>query len=531
MGGSKTTQTTKVTQTPEEKEFTRQQIELAKQQLALTEEQHGWQSEIFALTKPLLEKYSLLVGQQYDDYNSPAAVALRDRYSQLESAQLDQQLQNIPLQNELLQHQLDEIRRGGRATDEQKALIGEIADRAIQTGTSDIGNFLETGLRQVREELAPARGLRPTDAPIIDQGGRLAMEALRQGSQLTSQVRGAQANAELNFPLNASQVYGAQTQFQQGLQQQINAYLSQLRENANQNRNQFTASLFQAPMAAGEQGVSLINASRPTPISFPRDSTTTTKQSGGLLGGVGGLLSGIGSLSGFFSARQAKQNIRPIEAPPGHILSPGMIKRNISPLSPWSSRQRMPYNDSGGGSPSAAPGLGIASKPQPIMAVDPVVWGQGAETKQQPIMSVDPRVWGEGLGPPKTQPTMSVDPVVWGQGAETKTQPTMSVDPRVWGEGLESKQQPSFQVSPPRTEEDTLNRIAQLPVSTWQYKPAAGLGSDTHVGPMAEDFNTQIMGKQPQPFINTADAVGSLMASVKALEKRTRKTPYTRGRR
>jgi hypothetical protein len=59
-----------------------------------------------------------------------------------------------------------------------------------------------------------------------------------------------------------------------------------------------------------------------------------------------------------------------------------------------------------------------------------------------------------------------------------------------------------------------------MPISSWQYKPETGLGGPTHVGPMAEDFNTIMMGKQPEPFINTVDAVGSLMASVKALDKR-----------
>ncbi len=66
-GGQKSTTATQYQQTPEEKEYNQVQIDLAKQQLALTQEQHGWNSEIFAMTKPLLAKYGLMVEQQFNE--------------------------------------------------------------------------------------------------------------------------------------------------------------------------------------------------------------------------------------------------------------------------------------------------------------------------------------------------------------------------------------------------------------------------------------------------------------------------------
>ena len=566
-GGQKSTTSTRVEQTPEEKEYNRVQIDLAKQQLALTQEQHGWQSEIYEITKPLLAKYGLMVDQQFDEWNTPEAADLRARYRNLESAQLDAQMRMMPIQEELLQMQLDEIRRGGRATEEQKRLIGEITDRAIETGDIDINRFLNQGLGQIREELAPARGLRPTDSPMLDAGGRVLEEAIRQKGQLTSQMRGAQANAELNFPLNASQVFSQQNQWQQNFGAQMGQFMAQQRGQADQNRNQLMAQLFTSPMSAGEQGLSLINASRPSPVSFPRNTTETTKTSGGsMLGGIGGLLSGIGSLGGtggIFSSEKLKEDIKPIRAPEGHVLSPGGLKfdkrmigtgynstgrgvgqrmgeqsrpgawsegshplggnwlKTMTGGGPMSTRERemtvgtrdwVGSSDYGVGDPDyrlppVFPRQPITPPADTGTTIDFDTLGSGG--KNQPLLVKDPPIWGQDQGSGKGGPLMEI----WGQGAtNTKAGPEYQVQP---GQGL------GF-ANPPQSDEDALDRIANLPVSQWRYKPETGLSTQQHVGPMAEDFNTQVMGRGPEPTIPIVDNLGALTLAVKALEKRTR---------
>lgn len=464
MGGGKSTTTTTVTRTPEETEYTRQQIELAKQQLQLLEEQHGWQSEIFALTKPLLQKYALLVEQDFQDANDPALRDMRNRQRQLESAQLDAAIRNLPIQQELLERQLDEIRRGGRATDEQKALIGDITNRAIESGDYDIARFMDTGLNKIRTEMSPSRGMRPDDAPMIDAAQRVLEESLRQKGQLTSNLRGAQAQAELNFPLNAGQITNQWNQWQQGFNAQQNEFLANLNRQATQNRTALMGQLFSSPMSVGEMGLNLIGAARPNPVDFPRNTTTTTRQSSNILGGIGGLLSGIGSVGKLFSSEKAKTNVKPLEAPPGHLLSPGAVKENISPL--------------------INPGP-TGNLPKPLTDVP----------------QINPGPTGN-LSPPQTN--------FLNRGR-----------PRVLGPYTGA-------VNPPRTDEDALDRIGKTPVSTWNYKPETGLPMSTHVGPMAEDFNTIVMGKQAEPYINTVDAIGSLMAGVKALDKRTRGLGFKR---
>lgn len=473
MGGGKTTSTTTVTQTAEEKEYTKQQIELAKQQLKLVEEQHGWQSEIYTLTKPLLEKYALMVDQDFAEYNSPEVAALRAKQRELDTAQVDSAIRQLPVQEELMQLQLDEIRRGGRATPEQKALIDQIAARALESGEADIGRFMSTGMNQLRENVAPARGMRPDDGPMVEANQKVLEEALRQQGGLVSDIRGAAANAELNFPLNASQITGGFNQWQQGFNQNMNQFLSQLNQKATQNRSQLMGQLFSAPMSSSELGLGLIDRTRPNAVNFPRNTTTTEKTSGGsILGGIGGLLSGIGSVGSLFSSKKAKTNIKPLQAPPGHLLSPGALKTGFKPMT-----------------------VGGTS-PRPVsLNFDPQITGGPDVSAVKKPTNWDTPVWDPPLPPQQSDFT-----------AKNPDWSKPIVDPP----------------APPQSGDDLLDRLATLPLSTWQYKPETGLGGPTHVGPMAEDFNTKVMGKGPEPFINTVDAVGSLMASVQALDKRTR---------
>lgn len=85
-------------------------------------------------------------------------------------------------------------------TEGQKALISQAANQSIALGRGDIQTNLRDTLEILREELAPARGLRPTDSPIIDRGSRLGRESLRLGERLTSQVRGDETAALLALP-------------------------------------------------------------------------------------------------------------------------------------------------------------------------------------------------------------------------------------------------------------------------------------------------------------------------------------------
>lgn len=128
------------------------------------------------------------------------------------------------IEQELSQLDLERIRAGGQATPEEIRLINEATGNALEAGESDISSFAQSQLGLLREELAPQRGLRPTDSPILDRGGDVIKEAVRQQGQLATSLRGANAQARLQFPLQRGQALGGQSlalqQFQQSLREQ-----------------------------------------------------------------------------------------------------------------------------------------------------------------------------------------------------------------------------------------------------------------------------------------------------------------------
>src|SRR5258708_1951707 len=60
-----------------------------------------------------------------------------------------------------------------------------------------------------------------------------------------------------------------------------------------------------------------------------------------------------------------------------------------------------------------------------------------------------------------------------------------------------------------------LNRVAQLPITTWSYK--AEDQSVRHIGPMAQDFAEMFGVGQDDKHINMVDANGIALAAIQAL--------------
>ncbi len=268
----------------EERALQGKQLELATFQLEELRRQSTLQQEFAADIGPLLE-------QQTAD-----AQLARERSEQL-----------FPIQEELLQLALDDIRRGGAATPEQIDLIQQAGDAALERAGVDIERFRTEGLTALREELAPSLGLRPGDTPILDRGARVAAEATRQGGQLAAGVRGAEATARLNFPLAQSQLLQSSALGQQNLAQATSQFQDQLRQAAFTNRLNLQSNV-------GGLGLGLATGvSVPFP-GFQRGSTTSSggfglKEVAGLAGGAGGLLTGIAA----FSSRDLKTDKTPID--------------------------------------------------------------------------------------------------------------------------------------------------------------------------------------------------------------------------
>jgi len=274
--GSSTTTVRVPGPTPEETELTRQQIKLQKLQIEILQEQRGKQSVAFAFLQKSLDKLNVL----------------------------SQEALNDPITKELRDIQLAIIRRGGKASPEQRASINEATKFALAEGASDIEAFSTQAITAIKNILAPARGLRPTDTPIQDRAFAVAGEATRQFGQLERNLRGAQVTAELNFPLAQGEFVAGLASFQQQLQERTRNFQQSLRDAAFENQLRLAGLSQQGSL--GLLGVSPTGASALQSLANVRAAqTTTTKRFSqssspgflGILRTVGSFASGFGLFS------------------------------------------------------------------------------------------------------------------------------------------------------------------------------------------------------------------------------------------
>lgn len=267
---------------PEEKAYLASQQALAAKQLEVLTTTSDFQKSYLESVKPLLD-------QQAAQASDPVQQEINKRTTAYQLSQLQQQEALAPLQDQVARKQLEDTLRGTNASPEQAALIDEATSGALQSGQSDISQFSQDSLRQLRENLAPSLGLRSTDTPILDRGALVQQEAARQAGKLVSDLRTANANAKLNYPLAATQLSAATGQAQQGLALSAQQFQSQLADAAVQNRMQLLGT-------GMNTGIGLAGASRPNQLSFQRG--TSKSDSSSILGGAGGLLQGVGSIPG-----------------------------------------------------------------------------------------------------------------------------------------------------------------------------------------------------------------------------------------
>lgn len=239
MGGqtSKSKQTV-VAKTAQEKELGGIQIEFAQQALDAFRNQAGYQ----ALQQGLGTAATGELGGVSDLLNalpqSERAEYVREIFGQ--------SLAGGRRAGEISDIEMERIRSGGVATPEQLATIRRGSEAELTSGLGDISRFASQQREAVGSELAPRLGLHRSDTPILDRGNRIGAAAVDAAGRLTSDVRGRQAQAELNFPLAASQANLAQ----QGLGFGRSDVLADLNQRAFQNRLALTGQV-------GQQGLGL----------------------------------------------------------------------------------------------------------------------------------------------------------------------------------------------------------------------------------------------------------------------------------
>ena len=272
-------------------------IRLAEAQLSAATAANEFQQLQFDVARPLLEQMIA---------DAPLLADLERQQLQLSVQSAQQAADLFPIQQRLLEMELESIERGPRATPEQEAQIDAAIAAAQATGESDIERFRTQGLEALREELAPGLGLRPSDTPILDRGARIVEEAARQQGQLVTGLQQTGAEARLNFPLAASQLQSQQIGFQQQLAQSTQEFQQQLRQQAFSNRFGLT----------GQAAQSGLGLSSSVAVGFPNFRAGGGGGGGGsstagLLGGIGGVLSGLGGI--FSSSKDFKTDKAPLD--------------------------------------------------------------------------------------------------------------------------------------------------------------------------------------------------------------------------
>ena len=129
---------------------------------------------------------------------------------------------------------------GTLSPDEQR-LIRQQTDLALEAGVSDIDRFTQQAIEQVRGGEASARGLRPTDTPIVDRTVGLAEEGTRQKSVLSNQLRSQEAGLSLQLPFQRVATQAQVAGQEQSAAQAAAAFQASLNQAAFQNRLSLSA--------------------------------------------------------------------------------------------------------------------------------------------------------------------------------------------------------------------------------------------------------------------------------------------------
>lgn len=212
------------------------EIELTKLNTQIAQRQLQNMDTLQPFQQKLLELSGYNLDSELATTKALNAAITPEQQAQAAKADFDRQQKMGPIQDELMQLQLDAARQGGKATPEQLQQIKEATDAGIEAGTGDIDISTKRGIGMIADELANSRGLRLSDSPIGSEAALLARGGEDQKASLIKNLRAGQASAALNFPLAASQITSGINMSQQGLAQSAAQFQADLRQRAYQNR-------------------------------------------------------------------------------------------------------------------------------------------------------------------------------------------------------------------------------------------------------------------------------------------------------
>jgi hypothetical protein len=219
--------------TPEQIKLMGLQADLAQRQLDQIDQLAPYQKQLLDYARTNATNQSKY--QQALD----AAITPEDQAA-AQAAQFKATASLAPIQQQMAQMQLDALKQGGRATDQQKSDIAAATDASIAAGTGDINTQTQRGIGMISDQLANARGLRLSDSPIGAEAGILTRAGNDQIASLTNNLRANQANATLNYPLAVQGLMSGVNTNASGTNQAAQQFQAQLQQMATQNRASMT---------------------------------------------------------------------------------------------------------------------------------------------------------------------------------------------------------------------------------------------------------------------------------------------------
>ena len=290
MGGGSKQTTVIPPPTAEEKELLALNTQLAQKQLDSFDLLAPFQAQLLETSTKELARQN----EESDFLNQ--LISPEDRAAAV-AAEFERSQKLGPIQEELLELQLEQIRSGGAATPEQEARIKEATDLGIEAGSADIDLATTRGISLIADELANSRGLRLSDSPLSSEAALLAREGSAQKGALIKNLRAGEASAKLNFPLAAQQITSGINQNQQNLLQAATTFQQGLKQQAFQNRLAISGQSTGTGIGlANVQGFGLGGLQS---LTNARIAQPTTKTSGGFgIDQISGLASGAGGLAG-----------------------------------------------------------------------------------------------------------------------------------------------------------------------------------------------------------------------------------------
>lgn len=197
------------------------------------------QSKLYAdMAKDSIAQQGLL-DQIYQQYFAEQEAA-NQAFSPMQRAQMEaDQLGTVQslggTQDDILNNIMNMIQQGTGVSDQQRQLIGQSSDLAIEQGLADLSRFRDQGLEAIRLNSA-ARGLRPDDTPITNELGNVTAQSNMDAEQLIRSIRGQQAQQELQYPLQAGAFGMDQANMANQVAQSRRGFEATLADQAMQNR-------------------------------------------------------------------------------------------------------------------------------------------------------------------------------------------------------------------------------------------------------------------------------------------------------